>query len=238
MKVKAWPNVILLGDSLTQRGFSPDGQWVSMLSNHLSGKCDVINRGFSGYNTRMVKHFIEKAPVQLISPDMAKRNIVTFVFLGANDSVEPNQGQHVPIDEYKSNLSDILSTLGDIGVPQTNLVLVPPPPCVEADWMKFIEERDGVKMKEPGKTLALTEKYHQACIEVANKSGHRYLPGVWEALSGDPAMFCDGLHFSSKGSETLAKLIIEYLTKSSPETPFVLPYWRQLFDSENQLVLP
>ena len=46
--------------------------------------------------------------VQLISPDMAKRNIVTFVFLGANDSVEPNQGQHVPIDEYKSNLSDIL----------------------------------------------------------------------------------------------------------------------------------
>ena len=39
--------------------------------------------------------------------------------------------------------------------------------------MKFIEERDGVKMKEPGKTLALTEKYHQACIEVANKSGHR-----------------------------------------------------------------
>ena len=66
----------------------------------------------------------------------------------------------------------------------------------------------------------------------------RYLPGVWEALSGDPAMFCDGLHFSSKGSETLAKLIIEYLTKSSPETPFVLPYWRELFDSENQLVLP
>ena len=66
-----------------------------------------------------------------------------------------------------------ISTLGDIGVPQTNLVLVPPPPCVEADWMKFIEERDGVKMKEPGKTLALTEKYHQACIEVANKSGHR-----------------------------------------------------------------
>ena len=54
--------LILTRPALVQRGFSPDGKWVSMLSNHLSGKCDVINRGFSGYNTRMVKHFIEKAP--------------------------------------------------------------------------------------------------------------------------------------------------------------------------------
>ena len=74
---------------LVQRGFSPDGQWVSMLSNHLSGKCDVINRGFSGYNTRMVKHFIEKAPgmpsFRIVIIEKLHRFVIPI--LGATDEI-------------------------------------------------------------------------------------------------------------------------------------------------------
>jgi len=233
---RMWPNILLLGDSLSQRGFSPEGKWVSKLANHLSGKCDVINRGFSGYNTRMLAHFLPTSDI--VHPDMVKRNMATLVFLGANDSVEPDQGQHVPVDEYMANLVQILEFLKEAGIPKENLMLVPPPPCDEDAWKKFIEERDGTQLQKPTKTKAMTKKYHDACVKTAADHGYRHLTGVWEKMEKDcSAMFCDGLHFSEAGSEVFANLMIHQLEQSFriANVPFVLPYWRNLFDKDGRL---
>ena len=48
-----WPKVVLLGDSITQYSFDESG-WGSYLSNLLQRKCDVLNRGFSGYTTEYI----------------------------------------------------------------------------------------------------------------------------------------------------------------------------------------
>jgi lysophospholipase L1-like esterase len=48
-----WPKVLLLGDSLTQFGFGANGCWVALLADALQRKCDVINRGLSGYNSQV-----------------------------------------------------------------------------------------------------------------------------------------------------------------------------------------
>jgi len=233
-----WPNILLLGDSLTQRGFSPEGKWVSKLANHLAGKCDVINRGFSGYNTRMVGHFLPDSDI--IQPDMVKRNIATFVFLGANDSVEPDQGQHVPIDEYQANLRKILDFLEGAGISKGKLVLVPPPPCDEEAWKRFIEKRDGTQLQGPTKTKELTRKYHDTCVKTAREHGYKHVTGIWDEMENDcSAMFCDGLHFSEEGSEVLAKLMIQHLEQNFHinKLHFHLPYWRDLFDKDDQLQL-
>ena len=49
----SWPRVVLLGDSITQYSFQELG-WGSYIQNLLQRKCDVYNRGYSGYNTKMI----------------------------------------------------------------------------------------------------------------------------------------------------------------------------------------
>lgn len=44
------PKIILFGDSITQQSFTVGG-WGARLADHYARKADVINRGFSGYNT-------------------------------------------------------------------------------------------------------------------------------------------------------------------------------------------
>ena len=50
--VVTYPKVILFGDSLTQKSMNPESNWGSLIADFLARKCDVIVRGFSGYNTR------------------------------------------------------------------------------------------------------------------------------------------------------------------------------------------
>jgi hypothetical protein len=47
------PQVMFLGDSLTERGENGDTSgWVSRMRNHYVRSTDVVNRGFAGYNTK------------------------------------------------------------------------------------------------------------------------------------------------------------------------------------------
>ena len=50
----SYPKVVLLGDSLTQRSMSSDSAWGASIADFLARRCDVIVRGFSGYNSRKV----------------------------------------------------------------------------------------------------------------------------------------------------------------------------------------
>ncbi|KAH8051262.1 hypothetical protein JL721_11161 [Aureococcus anophagefferens] len=45
------PAIVLLGDSLTQYGFGPEG-WASRLAHRYQRRADVLNRGYSGYTSR------------------------------------------------------------------------------------------------------------------------------------------------------------------------------------------
>ena len=100
-----WPSILLIGDSLTQQGYSESGQWVSLLSDLFQRKCDIINRGFSGYTTRSIIPFLPK----IISKHQTMKAAVVVVFFGANDSnlEELNKLQHVPLQEYKNNLTEV-----------------------------------------------------------------------------------------------------------------------------------
>lgn len=47
------PQVMFLGDSLTERGENGETSgWVSRMRNHYVRSADVVNRGFAGYNTK------------------------------------------------------------------------------------------------------------------------------------------------------------------------------------------
>jgi lysophospholipase L1-like esterase len=126
MIVRTRPSIILFGDSITQSGFSggggssaPSAGWVSLLSSAYARRADVLNRGFSGYNTR---HALEVLSSVFVSSDTSvQRNangddrvLMVTVFFGANDASLPGDRehcQHVPIDEYEHNMRKIVKTI-------------------------------------------------------------------------------------------------------------------------------
>ena len=54
--------ILLVGDSLTQRGYDSKKGWVSKLASSYVRRADVINRGYSGYNTRWVLDLMKRKP--------------------------------------------------------------------------------------------------------------------------------------------------------------------------------
>ncbi|CAB1334969.1 unnamed protein product [Coregonus sp. 'balchen'] len=87
-----WPQIILFGDSITQVSFQPNG-WGSEMANKVVRKCDVVNRGLSGYNSRWAKVVLPR----LISKENASSNHIAAV------------------TEYSENLKDIVKHLGSVG---------------------------------------------------------------------------------------------------------------------------
>jgi len=78
------PQWVLFGDSITQKAFSTGG-WASVLADTWQRRVDVINRGYSGYNSRFATHLLNhifppSTPVQLVT-----------VFFGANDAALPDR---------------------------------------------------------------------------------------------------------------------------------------------------
>lgn len=104
--------IVLFGDSITQQGFGVDGNigWTSLLASHYSRRADVLNRGFSGYNTKMGLDLLPS-----IFPLAAKAKssggsgmLFATVFFGANDASLPGERQHIPLEEYGKNLEKII----------------------------------------------------------------------------------------------------------------------------------
>ncbi|XP_027477416.1 isoamyl acetate-hydrolyzing esterase 1 homolog isoform X2 [Zalophus californianus] len=77
-----WPRVLLFGDSITQFSFQQGG-WGASLADRLVRKCDVLNRGFSGYNTRWAKIILPRIIRKGNSLDSP---VAVTIFFGANDS--------------------------------------------------------------------------------------------------------------------------------------------------------
>ena len=114
-----WPVAVLLGDSQTQLGWEGGG-WVQLLADQfVRCRCsyclpvllplmchvrrvDLLNRGLSGYNSRMLL----PALPHLASPELLGRASMITLMLGSNDASLPdtNPEQAVPLEEFGDNL--------------------------------------------------------------------------------------------------------------------------------------
>ena len=98
-------------------------------------KCDVLNRGFSGYTTAFNKLIL---PRILNNDNVPKGSIAAaVVLLGSNDAVVENlDPRGVTLEQYTTNLNNILSQFMDSGIPASQLVLLTPPAVSEDMWRK------------------------------------------------------------------------------------------------------
>ncbi|XP_052805889.1 isoamyl acetate-hydrolyzing esterase 1 homolog isoform X2 [Mya arenaria] len=225
---KPWPKVFLFGDSLTQYGNSSDGCWAALIADFLQRKCDVVNRGFSGYNTRWCKLILPK----LITKEDASSVAMVTVFLGANDSVDSVRcpKQHVPLEEFSQNMRDILQYLLDIGIERQKIAVISPPSCVDSKW----EAECSLRSIPFGKYNTATKPYAQASMAVAKEFGTQSIDlySSMMAQEGWEDMLNDGLHLSAKGSNHLFQLIKPLLLPLFEKLPLIMPYWADI-DNEN-----
>lgn len=130
-----YPRIFLFGDSLTQRSFSEEGCWGSLVAEAFERRCDVVVRGFSGYNTRMCKYILPR----IFGPEDAASVAAFVVFLGANDCSEPTDhgAQNVPLKEFISNLEEMLQHIKVCGVPMNKVILLTPPPYCDEKWVTW-----------------------------------------------------------------------------------------------------
>ena len=79
--------------------------------------------------------------------------------LGANDSTNPGEAQHVPLDDYKRNLQHLVRLVKDpkstYYSPDTKIVMITPPPIIGA--------------LQQTRNPANTKQYVEGCLEVGTQ---------------------------------------------------------------------
>jgi len=216
--------ILCVGDSITQwskparrlqaRAEGPPG-WGDRLQAYFDRRADVVNRGYSGYNTRAVVELV--LPTLLPVPPTV---VAAVVWLGANDACDPARNAmelHVPVDEFEANLAVIVSALC---APAT--VLVTPPPIDRAKLAVFL--RQYIKgASEPTDEIVdrSTERaslYAAAVRRVASRLPNVAVADAFECMRADPARYLDdGLHLSGDGDALAFALIRDAIVALRPE---------------------
>eukprot|EP00795_Rhopilema_esculentum_P016604 gene16604-8031_t len=219
-----FPKVLLFGDSLTQRGFH-DGGWAIKLMEYFERKCDFLNRGFSGYTSRMCRVILPN----LLHRDGHKNESLyaATILIGTNDAVlEDKDDRAVPLDEYKDNVKYIISKIESYGVPRERIILVTPPPMDIAAWTGYAREKDFA--------VAFSEEklapYVNACLTIADEMNMRRV-NLWEDMLKKEdwrEFFNDGLHFNNKGHMFVFQELKEHFDVVLSPLKIVYPEWKDV----------
>ncbi|KAG8165925.1 hypothetical protein KVR01_004477 [Diaporthe batatas] len=247
----AYPQVVLFGDSLfegcvdVQDGFS----FYAALQKHCLRRYDVVNRGFSGYNTSQALHIFE----QLFpepgpgTPDMK----YLVILLGANDAALPldDDNQHVPLEQYKANLARLASH-PRVAAHGCKVLLVTPPPLDEIRRTEVDVAQHGRATREQARSAAYSAAAREVAAElgvvcvdlakalmdhaVANTPGwDASQPPLGSAAGGRRGhlekLLPDGLHMSGEAYRVLWGLVepeIEPRFPNADTVGYAWPVWR------------
>lgn len=141
--------------------------------------------------------------------------MMATVFFGANDAATGIQ--HVPLEEYKSNLHAIIGQLREQSSPDLPVVLISPPPIDEEAW-KMTQKQD-----ESDRSNDAARQYGIAAREVAISwdSSNTCFVDSWEALEGSDIArskyLCDGLHLNEPGNEKLHEALVQAIQETFPQ---------------------
>ncbi|KAI0747659.1 SGNH hydrolase [Daedaleopsis nitida] len=213
--------IMLLGDSLTQGGFELNG-FAARLAHVYNRKMDVINRGFSGYNTDWILPVFEQCFATQHEQQHVPKVRLLVIWFGANDAALPVRDQHVPLDRFKANLSKLIwhvsSPESPRYSPETRVVIMTPPPVNADQWAARQASKDPPGPRD--REFEVTRTYAEAAKEVAAKEGVA-LVDVWTKIYDAAGrvekelsrFLTDGLHLNEAGYS----IVFDELTKTIAE---------------------
>jgi len=215
------PRVVCLGDSITQRGFDIETSgWLALLQSKFCRSVDIINRGFSGFNTNWLLDQIE----DLIT-DFEAAEIV-FILMGANDSAK--DVQNVPVAKFSENLTKLVNKARDSGAKK--IVLISTPWVDGPAWLKFSNanpESSQFGQSEPNRNEEAAKIYADSVAEVARASDCDLIDFYSEMFKREnkSSLLCDGLHLAPSGNKLLADLVSPFI--ETLKAPNQWPDWKE-----------
>ncbi|KAL3781567.1 hypothetical protein ACHAW5_002576 [Stephanodiscus triporus] len=226
--LKRRAKILLFGDSITQQSFGASSRgWGAQVADRYQRRADVLNRGYSGYNTDW---FLRLASTDAGRSDLFDHECVALVtiFLGANDASDPelNGRQHVPLGTYESNLGEIISLARSNFGEDVGIILISPPPVCHEGRLRF--QREAYGEGATGKlerTIELSGKYARGAGRVANEMGVPFLD-LWTNMQFTAAgeerenwrdFLSDGLHFSALGNEFVGAALLDVIDECFPQ---------------------
>ncbi|KAI1393573.1 SGNH hydrolase [Hypoxylon trugodes] len=247
---KPYNQIVLFGDSLFQNASEVQGgfSFHGALQHHCIRFLDVINRGFSGYNT---KNALEYLPQIFLPPSSSGPQIeYLLVLLGANDAALPipTNTQGVPIEQYKENLIKII-THDHIKAHNPKILLVTPPPL---DEIRLTPLDTAVGHPQSTRQAAVSAAYSETARKVAAEVPGVVLIDLQKAImdkaisltpdfdaNGSPLghpggkrgaleqLLPDGLHMSGEAYKVFFDIVKPHIDPF-PEGKEVFPRWREL----------
>ncbi|XVF12074.1 hypothetical protein REPUB_Repub08aG0083300 [Reevesia pubescens] len=173
--------------------------------------------------------------------DSKKPPIATTIFFGANDAAllgRNSERQHVPIEEYKQNLREIVNHLKKCS-PTMLMVLITPPPIDEEGRMDYARATYGEKaMTLPERTNEMAGVYARGCVELAGELGLRSI-NIWSKMQETDGWqkkyLRDGLHLTPEGNAVVFQEVVRVLNEawlSAAEMPYDFPHHSEI-DGKN-----
>ena len=222
---------ILFGDSITQFSCSHEYGLHPALQNVYMRRLDVINRGFSGYNSEHARLILPKIL-------QAEANIkLMTIFFGTNDAYDYiNDIQTVDLDRYKDNITAMVQMALDKGIKP---IVIGPGLHDPKMAQQMLAERGRPIDRDPTTNKILLE-YSEATKEVASQNNVVFID-TWNILRqhqgwtkeqlfeisvdndkwqiGDSLaeIVTDGIHFTTKSYKILFKEIVRAIRESYPE---------------------
>jgi len=201
--------IILIGDSITQQSCSAS---LSGFGAHLSDvyqrRADVYNRGFSGYNTDWLLHYMtqtEEGKHDIFTSfdtkcDKEESSFLVTIFMGANDAsdAQMNPRHHVPLDRFQQNLHTMVSLSRQNYGDNVRIIMIGAPPVHHQSRLEYQIQRYG-KDGATGKlerTLKLSGQYAAAAGQVASKEGLPFL-NLWEEMQTSVGVDIDNDHIEN-----------------------------------------
>ncbi|KAL2047086.1 hypothetical protein N7G274_001105 [Stereocaulon virgatum] len=238
---------LLFGDSITQQSCDQEAGFAfsPALQNAFIRRLDVINRGFSGYNTSQA---LVSLPAFMPKPEQARLRFMA-IFFGANDACLPGTtGQDVPLDDFKQNLRDIVRHK-TVTAQEPRLIIITTPPINE---YKLEEHYLATGFSDRSRTADNTKKYADACRDIGKELSITVLD-IWSIMmakagwkEGEPLvgskqverskilddLLVDGLHFLPAAYKVLYESMMELISRTWPDQdptslPFVFPTWTE-----------
>jgi len=226
-QIVKWPKIILFGDSITQHSFDPkEGMWGALLADRLQRICDVVTRGFSGYNSRFCRQILPK----VFSTENVS-DISAFVILVGTNDCSGNvslENPTVPLVEYQENLRAMIVYLEEIGISKEKIILMTPPPYCHEKYAAFCE-KIGRVLNE--RDMSVIAQYAAGCVDVA-KSLDVEVVNLFQEMQKDKdwdRLLIDGVHLARDGSELVFELLWPSINRRVDDK-MLFPYWRD-FDA-------
>lgn len=177
--------IMLIGDSITEYSIQTHQNnigWGALLSNKYNNKADILIRARESHTSRSIIKFIPFF-LQNVIPDLV------ILTIGSNDASIKTWPQHVPLDEYKINIINIIEILQKHGVKK--ILLVTPPPMLTNEWNDFSSNKWNIP--KDIKSVELTQAYAQVIINISQEfvNNDIYLVDLWYDLRKDALMQLD-----------------------------------------------